>query len=271
MKMPIRLKISAAIVALTAALQAPSALAAFGVTSVTGATLLPVPPPPNALPGSNEVPIGFPVPIGDPLLFPEILGGVIFDTSPLGVGLDVDHNGSNVVASPTISGNVVNPMLVSTTIPAGTRFNSYMFHFDPAATPDIGLYISTLRFDNPVIGVQLFSAGFDLEKPSGTSYTGTLEQGDFQMFIQAGGVPPYFVPGYYPAGVAFRGVEEDFFRLAIAGNTVTLVGSTSGVEIDQVRILTGVPPGGIPEPASGMAWAIISLIGCSGALMRRQK
>jgi hypothetical protein len=270
MKMPIRLGILTVLVAVVVMNLGQSAHAAFGVTSVVGATLLPAPPPPNALPGSNEVPLGFPVPVGDPLLFPEVLGGVIIDSSPLGAGLDVDHDGSNVVASPTISGNVVNPLLIDTTIPVGTSFNSYMFHFDPAAAPDIGLYITTINFDSPVLGVQLFSDGFALEKPSGSSYTGTLEQGDFQMFVQAGGVPPYFVPGYYATGLASRGVEEDFFMLAIAGNTVRLVGSSSGVEIDQVRILTGVGPGGIPEPASGMAWALISFLGGSISLLRRQ-
>jgi hypothetical protein len=242
------------------------------VTSVSGATLLPGPPPPNVLPGSNEVPTAGLPPIGDPLLFPEVLGGIIVPTLANPLGLDVDHDGSNVVASPTISGNVVNPLLVDTTIPIGTMFNSYMLHFDPALSPDIGFYISTLKFDNPVIGVQLFSAGFDLDKPSGTSYTGTLEQGDTQIALNGGPLPTYY-PGnvnYPPLGLNYRGVEEDFFKLAIAGNTVTLVGSASGVEIDQIRILTGVPPGGIPEPASGMAWALISLIGYGSALLRRQ-
>ena len=96
------------------------------------------------------------------------------------LGLDVDHDGSNVVAAPTISGNVVNPALVDTTLPVGTGFNSYLLHFDPVAAPFFAFYVATINFDNPIIGVQLFSDGFALEKPSGTAYIGTLEQGDIQ-------------------------------------------------------------------------------------------
>ena len=66
-----------------------------------------------------------------PLIFPEVISGRCVATVAHPLGLDVDHDGSNVVAAPTISGNVVNPALVDTTIPTGTGFNSYLLHFDP--------------------------------------------------------------------------------------------------------------------------------------------
>jgi hypothetical protein len=183
--------------------------------------------------------------------------------------MPVDHDGSDVTASPTVSGNVVNPALVDTTLPTGAGFNSYMFHFDPVAAPFFAFYITTINFDNPIIGVQLFSDGYVLEKPSGTGYTGTLESGDLE--IAANGGPPVV---YYPGGLNYRGVEEDAFVLAIAGNQVMLGGSTHGPEIDQVRILT-LPTisSGVPEPSMAASWLIVSAIGCVGAFFwqRQQK
>lgn len=253
------LLLTAFLVALLAALQPQSVHAAFGITSAVGAIELPGPPPPNVLPGSNEAPL--------PLIFPEVINGVVQATQAHPLGLDVDHDGSNVIAAPTISGNVVNPALVDTTIPAGTGFNSYLFHFDPVAAPFFSFYVATINFDNPIIGVQLFSDGFLLNKPSGTGYTGTLEQGDIQISLNGG--PP--VP-YYPGGVDFRGVEEDAFVLAIAGNTIQLGGSTSGPEIDQIRILTAPTiQTGVPEPATAAAWGIIALIGCCAAFVRQKQ
>jgi hypothetical protein len=252
------------LVALFLATLATSAHAAFGVTSVAGGTLLPGPPPPSVLPGINEAP--------SPIVFPEVLNGIIAPTILNPLGLDVDHDGSNVVAAPTISGNVVNPALVDTTIPVGTAFNSYLFHFDPVAAPFFSFYVTTIKFDNPILGVQLFSSGFTLQKPSGTGYTGTLEQGDTQIALN-GGPPLIYYPGvatFPPGGLGFRGVEEDAFVLAIAGNTVMIAGSVSGPEIDQIRILTAPPIGAVPEPATAMTWALITLC-CGGIFARRRQ
>jgi hypothetical protein len=251
--------LTAFLVALLAAVQPQTVHAAFGITSASGAIALPGPPPPNVLPGSVEGPF--------PIVFPEVINGVVAATAAHPLGLDVDHDGSNVVAAPTISGNVVNPLLVNTTIPVGTGFNSYLFHFDPTGAPFFSIYVATISFDNPIIGVQLFSDGFLLNKPSGTGYTGTLEQGDVQVGLNGG--PP--LP-YYPGSVDFRGVEEDAFVLAIAGNTIQLGGSTSGPEIDQIRIITAPTiQTGVPEPATATAWTIVALIGCCVAFVRQKQ
>ena len=248
------------VAALLAALHVQPAVAAFGITSTSGAIELPSGPPPNVFPGGTENPL--------PIVFPEFLNGTIVPTRLNPLGMDVDHDGSNVVAAPTISGNIVNPLLVSTTLPIGTKVNSYLFHFDPVASPFFAFYVSTISFDNPIIGVQLFSDGFALQKPAGTGYTGTLEQGDVQVALNGG--PPL---SYYPGGLNSRGIEEDAFVLAISGNTIMLAGSSNGPEIDQIRILTAPPlTEGVPEPATAASWAIIAAIGCCGAFVcRRQK
>jgi hypothetical protein len=229
------------------AIQTKSAIAAFGITSVTGGIeVVTGPPGPNVHPGSNEGPL--------PIVFYEV-SGVIAPG-----GLDVDHDGSNVTASPAVTGGVVHASLVDTTLAAGTPFNSYLFHFDPAAIPGFGGYETEIVFDNKVIGVQLFSSAAALEKPAANPYVGTLEQGDAQVALSGG--PPLI---YYPGGDATRGLEEDsFLQLSIFGNSVTLIGASFGAEIDQVRILTG-----IPEPASGLAWSIILLVGCGAVAGRR--
>jgi hypothetical protein len=251
--------LTAFLVALLAALQVQSAHAAFGIASVTGAIELPGPPPPNVHAGSNENPLA--------IIFPEVISGTVMTTALHPLGLDVDHDGSNVVAAPTISGNVVNPALVDTTIPVGAGFNSYLLHFDPVAGPFFAFYVATINFDNPIIGVQLFSDGFQLQKPPVPivpGYIGTLEQGDAQ--VAANGGSPL---AYYPGGVAYRGVEEDAFVLSITGNQVILVGSTSGPEIDQIRILTAPTiTGGLPEPAAATTWVLIAI--CCGAFGRRR-
>jgi len=257
--LPVRhLSLTAFLVGLLAAAQSQPVIAAFGITSTAGAIELPGSPPPNVLPGSiNEA--------GLPIIFPEIISGTVAPTLLHPLGVDVDHNGSNVVAAPTISGNVVNPALISATIPVGAGFNSYLLSFDPIAAPFFSFYVATINFDNPIIGVQLFSNGFSLQKPNGIPYFGTLEQGDVQVGINGG--PPL---AYYPGGVDFRGVEEDAFVLAISGNTIILAGSASGPEIDQIRILTAPTiSGGLPEPGTATVWIVIAL-SCGGAFGRRR-
>lgn len=258
-----RILFAACATVLLAAVQAQSVFGAFGfgIGTVSGATPLPSPPPPSVTPGVTEGVL--------PIIFPEVLGGTIVPLPAHPLGMDVDHDGSNVVAAPTISGNIVNPNLISSTIPAGTKFNSYLFHFDPVGSPFSASYISTITFDNPVIGVQLFGDAFTLQKPVGNPYVGTEEQGDLQVALNGG--PPLV---YYPGGVPSRGIEEDAFMLAISGgNTVILAGSAHGPEIDQVRIITASPVfGGTPEPATFTSWAIITALGtCGSFVWRRQR
>ena len=95
-----------------------------------------------------------------------------------------------------------------------------------------------------------------LNKPSGRAIPARWNKVTFKWTALNGG-PPL---AYYPGGVPFRGVEEDAFVLTIAGNTIMVAGSTSGLEIDQIRILTASklgPP--VPEPATAMTWVIIAI------------
>jgi hypothetical protein len=222
-----------------------------GIVSSVNVTVLGGPPAPNVLPGSNTT-----TPF--PIVFPEVLGGVV----PAG-GVAVDHNGSVVSAAPVESANIVNPLLVSAVIPAGTRVDSYLFHFDPpdAAFPsaanfyDPGASPYSILFSGKILGVQLFSSGYTaLKKPSPTPYVGTLEAGD--AAVAAMGGPPV---AYYPGGLAFRGQEEDGMAITNGGFGILLAGEADGVEIDQVRVFVAV----VPEPAT-LTMAFAGILGIMG-------
>jgi hypothetical protein len=258
--MPVRHRLwtAVAIVALTTLpIQRAFAAFGFGIDSFAGINVPTAPPPPDVKPGnpngSQESAL--------PFLFYEVIGGSLVNPLP------VDHNGLiPVVANPIISGNVVNPLLSPTTIASDTKFNSYLFHFDPTGIPSFPyvpfpFYVADIKFENQVLGVQLFSNAFVLQKPAGNPYTGTLESGD--AAVAAAGGPPI---AYYPGGDAFRGVEEDFFQIVISGTEVVLAGKAFGTEIDQVRIITASP---VPEPASIITWVVLSLFSVSGVLIRR--
>src|SRR4051812_47681087 len=91
-----------------------------GIVSFSGGTPLPGPPATGVHPGDQPA-------LPTPIIFPEFINGAI-----LAGGVPVDHNGSVVVAAPVESAGVVNPLLVKSIIPAGTKVDSYLFHFDPA-------------------------------------------------------------------------------------------------------------------------------------------
>ena len=100
----------------------------------------------------------------------------------LGGGIPVDHDGSVVAAAPVVTGNVVNPLLVPAVIPAGTPYESYLFHFDPAdsAIPTAANFypLSSVTFSNKILGVQLFSsASTHCRNRLLTPYVGKLEVG----------------------------------------------------------------------------------------------
>jgi hypothetical protein len=238
--MPVRFNV---ILSTTAAALAVIALseptiAAFGISSISGATQTVAPP--GVLPGPGP----FSTESVLPIIFPEVLGGT------LAAPLPVDHNGSNIVSpgAAVNANSVVNSAFVSAVLPQGKKYNSYLFHFDPLIN-SVPFYISTITFTNQVIGVQLFSNGYTtLQKPLNTPYVGTLEAGDAAV----GG------PVVYPTGVSYRGLDEDEFALVISNNQVSLMGIALGGQIDQVRILTAVP-----EPTTFAVWGLISLAcGC---------
>ena len=217
-----------------------------GIVSSSGVTVLGGPPAPGVHPGDQP-------PLPTPIIFPEFLNGTI----PVG-GVGVDHNGSVVVASPVESGGIVNPLLVKSLIPAGTKVDSYLFHFDPAdsAIPSAANFypLSSILFSTKILGVELFSSSFPLQKPALTPYVGTLESGDSAPVFSGGPTP-----AYYPGGVAFRGLEEDSMAITSGGFGIDLAGEADGVEIDQVRIYVAV----VPEPAS-LAMAFIGFLGIMG-------
>jgi len=235
--MPIRSGTLALVTAASLALAFPSpSFGAFGIVSISGATQTAAPA--GVLPGPGP----FSTENALPIIFPEVLGGT------LAAPLPVDHDGSNIVSpgAAVDANSVVNSAFIAAVLPQGTKFNSYLFHFDPLPN-SAPFYISTIKFANHVIGVQLFSNGYtSLQKPLNTPYVGTLEAGD----VAVGG------PVVYPTGVSYRGLDEDEFALVISNDQVSLVGIALGGQIDQVRILTAVP-----EPATFVVWGLI-FAGC---------
>jgi len=216
-----------------------------GIVSFSGVTPLGGPPAPNVLPGSQPA-------LPNPIVFLETVGVVGAG------GLPVDHVVTGgLPVTPVTTGAVVNPILVNGTIPAGTPFESYLFHFDPAdsAIPSAANFYpsTTITFSNKILGVQLFSSADPLQKPAPVPYVGTLESGDLQ--VAASGGP---LVAYYPFGMINRGLEEDSIGFTALGFSTTLSGKAFGVEIDQVRILVSVP-----EPAS-LAMAFIAILGIMG-------
>jgi hypothetical protein len=199
------------------------------------------------LPGSQP-------PLPTPIIFPEFINGTV-----LAGGIPVDHNGSVVVAAPVESGNVVNPLLVKSVIPAGTKVDSYLFHFDPADTgiPTAANFypLSSVVFSTKILGVQLFTTGFTaLQKPALTPYVGTLEAGDSVPVFYGGPTPPY-----YPGGLISRGLEEDAMAITSGGFGIDLAGEADGVEIDQVRIYVA----SVPEPTT-LTMAFAGILGIMG-------
>ena len=211
-----------------------------GIVSSSGVTVLGSPPPPGVHPGDQPQPTL--------IVFPEVFGKVVG-----GGGLPVDHKVTgDMVASPVLTAEVVNPNLVSGSLPAGTLFDSYFFHFDPKDDNSSPFYDSTILFSTKILGVQLFSNGdAALQKPATVPYVGTLEAGD--SAIASSGGPPL---SYYPGGLATRGVESgDALAITDGGFGIELAGQAFNVEIDQVRILVSVP-----EPAT-LTMAFAGILG----------
>ena len=220
------LVLTAFLVALLAALQAQSVHAAFGITSVSGAVELPGPPPPNVLPGGNE---GAP---SDYLSRSHQWDGGRHRYSSAWTGCRsrrferrccADYFGqrseSGCWSIPQFQWALVSTVICYTLI-RWPRPSSR------STSQRLTLTIRSSAFSYSATDLRFKS------RPA-LAYIGTLEQGDVQIGINGG--PPL---AYYPGGVDFRGVEEDAFVLAIAGNTIIVAGSTSGPEIDQIRILT---------------------------------
>jgi hypothetical protein len=222
-----------------------------GIVSFSGVTPLAGPPAPSVLPGAQP-------PLPTPIVFRETSGVVGAG------GLPVDHRVTgNVTAAPVETGGVVNPVLVSGSIPAGTPFESYLFHFDPAdvALPSAANFypLSSILFSNQILGVQLFSNGAVLQKPDLTPYTGKLEAGDAEVAADGG---PSLT--YYPSGLAGRGMEVDSIAITNAGFGINLSGEADAAAIDQIRIIVSVP-----EPAAALG--LLLLTGTCATLRRARR
>jgi hypothetical protein len=209
--------------------------ACAGIVASSGVSLLGGPPPGNVLPGTQQ-------PTLLPLFFSEVIGGQV--SSP--GGLPVDHDGSDLAPTLVQSTSVVDAALVAGVIPANTKFDSYLFHFDPGNSTfpsDANFYVdASIEFSTKILGVQLLSgADLQLDKPAGTDYVGTLEFGDAE--VSANGGP---AAAYYPSTASFRGLEEDSIAIDLASHRISLAGKAFGTEIDQLRVIVAV----VPEPAT---------------------
>jgi hypothetical protein len=217
-----------------------------GIISSSGVTLLGGPPAPSVAPGAQLT-------APNPIVFPEVLGGVA------ATGVPVDHLVTgDMPVTPVTTGGVVNPILVDGLIAPGTPFDSYLFHFDPADSgipSALNFYPSSnILFSTQILGLQLFSNGASLQKPALTPYIGKLEAGDAVVFANGG--PPL---AYYPGGLSFRGLEEDAVGITSGGFGISLAGKALGVEIDQIRIFVST----VPEPAS-LAMAFVAVFAIMG-------
>jgi hypothetical protein len=228
------------------ALLSLNTVANAGIFSFANVTPLLGPPPPpvgGVFPGSQE-------PTVLPIVFPEVLNGVVGAN-----GLPVDHNGSVVAVTPATTASIVNPLLIDTVIAPGTRFDSYLFHFDPSSnsSPFYGVAsVASVTFDTKIIGVQLLTQNaVGLQKPAATPYVGKLEAGD--AAVAANGGPTL---AYYPGTNVDRGLEEDFMGIGAGGFQIMLQGIALGSEIDQVRIIVEA----VPEPTT-FAMATMGLLG----------
>ncbi len=213
-----------------------------GIISTTNVTQ-------TSIPGAGVTPDATNTPNGTPIVFKEVSGVVGAG------GLAVDHLVSgNVTAAPAETANIVNSLFTPGSIPAGTPFESYLFHFDPvnAAAAGDHFYVgSSILFSNQILGIQVFSNGFTaLQKPAATPYVGKLEAGDAAVAANGG-------PGaaFYPGGLTNRGLEEDQVAITNGGFGIALQGQAQGAEIDQIRILVAVP-----EPAT-LTMAFAGILG----------
>lgn len=225
-----------------------------GIVASSGVSLIGGPPPGNVLPGTQQ-------PTLLPLFFPEIIGGHV--SSP--GGLPIDHDGSDLAPTLVQSTSVVDVALVAGVIPAGTNFDSYLFHFDPGNSTfpsDANFYVDvSIEFSTKILGVQLFSSSdLQLDKPAGTNYVGTLEFGDAEVFANGGPAA-----AYYPSTSSFRGLEEDSFAIDLASHRISLAGKAFGTEIDQLRVIVAV----VPEPNTFLTLGAGAAI--LGALRRRPR
>lgn len=202
-------------------------------------------------------------PVGvKPAQTPTLAFPIVFDEAsgvmPTNIPVDALLTG-DFTTRPVVSAGVIDASLVPGVIPAGTPYESFIFHFDPLSNgggyPTSGTAPVQITFSNPILGLQLFGVG-----TGSASATGHLGDGDL--------ISPYganYYPGPtsgIPAGAdnsPTRGLESGDSIGIYSGRTVLqLAGVSFGGQIDQIRIFVAAP-----EPTSlTMAFmAILAIMG----------
>lgn len=216
------------------ALCAAPANAAF-VVSVTGSGSY-VAPPSDASPGAFEA--------NSYSVWDETSGTIVSD-------LAVDHDGTpgtNYKGSDDFSG-------LSTTLTAGTKYNSSIVHLDPVGTTTTGLGLqAVITFAKKIIGISLFSPSID----NGDIY------GAVGTTYPTNGIP--VLPGQLDTrGIDFR--ANDRFDISLDGKTLTVKFTANNAAFDQIRVFTS----GVPEPASLAVWTLLGSAVGGGTWWRRRK
>jgi hypothetical protein len=202
-------------------------------------------------------------PVGvKPSQTPTLSFPIVFDEAsgvmPANMAVDALLTG-DFTTRPVVSGGIIDSNLVPGVIPAGTPYESYIFHFDPLSNgggyPSSGTVPAQITFSNQILGLQLFGIG-----TGSASATGHLGDGD--------AISPYGA-NYYPGPTSgtpagtdnspTRGLESGDSIGIYSGRTVLqLAGVSFGGQIDQVRVFVAVP-----EPTS-LAMAFMAIVGIMG-------
>jgi len=208
----------------------------------------------------------------DPIVFREVANGIMSGNMPVDALITTDFT-----TRPVVSGVVIDSNLVPGLILAGTRYESYLFHFDPINDPNFGgagCYPSPtssscplppvqIDFQTQILGLQLFGSG-----AGSPSANGHLGDGDLISPLGA---------NYYPGPTSgsppgtdnspTRGLESGDSIGIYAGRTsIRLAGLSFSGQVDQVRIFVAA----VPEPAS-LGMALIAILGIMGLGRTRSK
>jgi len=129
-------------------------------------------------------------------------------------------------------------------IPAGTRVESWLLHFDPIGIPGSPLTLQgSISFDTPVLGIEVLSASLDgtdmILGAAGSEYSFNETLRGLELAVGMAGIDTF-----------------DGIQLSSDRKTILTILSTQN-SFDQVRIITAVPVP-VPEPST----SALGLAGC---------